>query len=581
MVEAIRRYREAAGVGLKEAKEAVEMLASGGAVEARQVVISPLTADQAGQVLEQVQELLRTGNKLDAIHHYRESTDVSMAKAKEVVDRVDAALRGIPLEPRPEIPGAPSFSQAAEPTRRRARFISLVALAFLLLAGGIVLAVFASSGGVSAAMLVANGPAVIWTSETGSPRLAVSFYNINDENNLIGMIDGNTGNLLWRSEPLPGDGMADGIVQGGGLVYAACDMNLLAYRVEDGSLAWQTTMPDTLNYGEATLLVTAGRVLTMNVDQSVQAYDAQSGALVWSRRLGGYDRTLRLVDGGLLLFDYVNDDYEYDLLLLDPLDGSEAGMFTPECPISEYSSSSLSPSSGMLYDEGEEALYLVFDSSTGCVQRLDLKSGQPSWYTLDEDWYGFSSIGFQGLLTEERLYFNNDDEIMAVDKSTGALQVLLQDEDFELIPLAVSGETLLVRARRTRGSERFELRGVDRFSGETLWQMDLGEAEPIDPPDEMIGLVDEGDEGWTWRVMGGDLQLLTFHAKPHQLSVQNIDLEDGMPSGEMSIPLKGVSGDFYSVPSVISWQGEWLYLELDAKIYRLNITSGEVDFHVP
>ncbi len=70
---------------------------------------------------------------------------------------------------------------------------------------------------------------------------------------------------------------------------------LLAYRKSDGSLAWQAQMPDKLNYGNSTLLVTAGVVITTNADQSIQAYDAASGAQVWNKRLTGYDRTLRLM----------------------------------------------------------------------------------------------------------------------------------------------------------------------------------------------------------------------------------------------------------------------------------------------
>jgi len=55
-----------------------------------------------------------------------------------------------------------------------------------------------------------------------------------------------------------GDGNADGVTSGPDLIYAANATDLLAYHKSDGSLAWQAQMPDKLNYGASTMLVTAG-----------------------------------------------------------------------------------------------------------------------------------------------------------------------------------------------------------------------------------------------------------------------------------------------------------------------------------
>ena len=89
LIEAIRQYRELYDIGLKEAKEAVEALAEGRMVEAMQVVSGALTMKQMERVLEEVQDLLRSGNKIEAIRRYREAADVSLAKAKDVIDQVE------------------------------------------------------------------------------------------------------------------------------------------------------------------------------------------------------------------------------------------------------------------------------------------------------------------------------------------------------------------------------------------------------------------------------------------------------------------------------------------------------------
>jgi hypothetical protein len=123
------------------------------------------------------------------------------------------------------------------------------------------------------------------------------------------------------------------------------------------------------------------------------------------------------------------------------------------------------------------------------------------------------------------------------------------------------------------------LRGLSLTAGEPAWSIELGTAEPIDPPDEMVGLVDEGSFGWTWHVASSGLTLIRFEAAPNQLVIQSLDPRDGNVSGEITTPLKGVSGDFYSVPQIIAWDGDLVYLSLDGMLYCINIQTGEILFH--
>jgi outer membrane protein assembly factor BamB len=542
------------------------------------VVTGPLTPEETGRVLEEVQELLRAGNKIGAIRRYREAADVSLTKAKDVVDQVEAALTGRPVPPRPEIPGRPSVTPPARPTNPSWLGITIV-LTILVIVGGVLAFALSLPGGPFTPQLFAISPAILLTSEAGAPPdVAALFYNSDKDTRLVGLVDGNTSKLRWQAEPLSGDGYADALAQSADLLYAASGTNLLAYRKNDGSLAWQTQMPDKLNYGEPSLLVTVGRVLTLNLDQSVQAYDAAAGALVWSRRLSGYDRTLRLMGGSLVLLDYTGDDYTYSLVFLDPVTGAEQNIITPACPYSEYSSATLGTDSGLLYDDAQNALYLVFDSSPTCVQRLDLATGQATWQTVAEDSFSFSSYDFSALNTDTTLFFSNESQLLAVDKATGALQTLLTDEDYEFIPLAVTGDRLIVRARRTRGSERFELWGLKAASGERLWRMDLENAKPIDPPDELVGLVDKDESGWTWNLLAGQLVLIQFQAAPNQLVIQTVNPADGTLTSETTVALKAVTGDFYFVPKVIGWQGERVYSVIEGNIYSVDVATGNIEF---
>ncbi len=77
-IEAIKIYREQTGVGLAEAKDAVEKLERGEAVDSG----NPVASDFDQQLLE----LIAKGKKIPAIKLYRERTNVGLKEAKDAVE---------------------------------------------------------------------------------------------------------------------------------------------------------------------------------------------------------------------------------------------------------------------------------------------------------------------------------------------------------------------------------------------------------------------------------------------------------------------------------------------------------------
>ena len=83
-LDAIKAYRECHGVGLAEAKAAVETLAAGGT-----------PAGEAGpEADDDVLELVRGGKKIQAVKVYRERYHVGLKEAKDAVEAL-AAQHGI------------------------------------------------------------------------------------------------------------------------------------------------------------------------------------------------------------------------------------------------------------------------------------------------------------------------------------------------------------------------------------------------------------------------------------------------------------------------------------------------------
>lgn len=81
-IEAIKLYRDMTGVGLKEAKETVEAL-----VREAPTVEAPRITPLPGEPFDaQMIALVQTGQKIEAIKRYREATGVGLKEAKEAVE---------------------------------------------------------------------------------------------------------------------------------------------------------------------------------------------------------------------------------------------------------------------------------------------------------------------------------------------------------------------------------------------------------------------------------------------------------------------------------------------------------------
>jgi ribosomal protein L7/L12 len=82
-IEAIKVYRQLTGVGLRKAKETVERLAAAGQLAAPTQGPDPAQ----GTDLSEVRQLLYAGRKIEAIKVYRQLTGVGLREAKAAVER--------------------------------------------------------------------------------------------------------------------------------------------------------------------------------------------------------------------------------------------------------------------------------------------------------------------------------------------------------------------------------------------------------------------------------------------------------------------------------------------------------------
>jgi len=91
-INAIKVYRQATRAGLKQAKEAVEAIEAGGTLDANLLTAHEnrfsLSSEDASTI-SQATQLVREGNKVEAIRLLRNQYDVSLKVAKEAADLLE------------------------------------------------------------------------------------------------------------------------------------------------------------------------------------------------------------------------------------------------------------------------------------------------------------------------------------------------------------------------------------------------------------------------------------------------------------------------------------------------------------
>jgi ribosomal protein L7/L12 len=131
-IAAIKLYRETTGVSLAEAKDAVEAIIAGIPV----TFPAPVQVSDPDPFLEnQIKRLLAERKKIEAVKMYRDAYQCGLKDAKDAVDLIQAEMRREGYSTMPSTP-AISDDPFAEDTQRNRRFLVIAfALILVVIAG--------------------------------------------------------------------------------------------------------------------------------------------------------------------------------------------------------------------------------------------------------------------------------------------------------------------------------------------------------------------------------------------------------------------------------------------------------------
>lgn len=391
--------------------------------------------------------------------------------------------------------------------------------------------------------------------EYGRPLDALILtYSIDGENYTLVYLDGNSQTVLWQSQPLSEE-PDKAIIPGDSLIYLDDQTQLLALNRSDGTLAWKASLADVLcrdclkRFGNRLVALTEGGTL--------QGFNAQTGALVWSKRLTGTPNRLLTIAGR----SAVLDPTESDIMALHILNAENGDVVQRIAPLCEHSifEEDLDLYSPVIFTPSDGALYLLFGNLATCVQRWDTNTGEMTWSTVIDEvmhWH-FTSP----LLADSTIYLSeeHDGKITAINTQDGRPTTLTDEPDYDLTPLARHDSILIVRAIRTRGSEREELWGLDAASGELRWQYLLQAQD---------WFYDVAGGQWDCQLTSRGLVVLQVLSDPDQLIFDTLNPHSGVSAGQTSTKLHD---DYWPH---IAWTDDVAWLTIWGKLYTVDLDTG-------
>jgi outer membrane protein assembly factor BamB len=421
-------------------------------------------------------------------------------------------------------------------------------------------------------------------SDGNSPNIVAETYDVSSQSFAVTRLDLASHKALWNSLGQKEFLHIDAMLAGDTHLYLVIKNRLIALQLSDGQQAWETSLSDELA-GACRRCITlqAGRLLVLTMDKTLGAYDAATGHQAWEKHFDNAGHTLYPLGQTVALAYSLQRGAA--LGVFDVATGSEKLHLEPTCKPPDGLQDEMDVSSYILLDTAGPTTkaYIFFGLFNSCVQRWDLSSGKMDWQTMDEQHRLSASDDTPALLAHGRLYLSSDRQLSSMDAATGQqVQVVDDTRDYFLIPILVDGQHLVVRARRTRGSTRYELWAYDLNSGKNAWKHPILNGSPIDPPGQMSGLISENDQGWTLLQASDGLWLITFQTAPNQVNLARINLDTGEWTGQKSLSLGlDSSTEFYDIPQRIESQDHLGWYALVNRIYAIDPAAGTTPYRWP
>jgi len=402
-----------------------------------------------------------------------------------------------------------------------------------------------------------------------------------DQPTAVYVIDGETGKLAWKSEPVEDaeEAYRVALAADDQHVFAVIDDNLYAYRRADGSLDWRASLSDKLPFCDepGCLAAVDGKVIALAADGVVQAFDpAGEGRELWRATLENTPRQVFVVGDQAAILDRDSDNNGL-LRVFNAQSGEETEVRLSCAGGGSPQDLDDSPTIHIDAETGDPVIF--FGTYQLCAARLDAVTLQPVWELDLGDTISRRSFGFGGgTLLDEGVYVGlTDTGLVLINTDAGELIATADFEDVELMPVFVRDGHVIIRAKTTRGTAKFELWSLAVTTGEREWSYVIGEAEPIDPPDASGSAAWDGDRRFSIATVGDDLAVTVFSVSDETgltAEISRLNLASGTSNADNRLEL--IKPDFVTsyVLSVVDRSNGRIALAETSKIYWIDLENG-------
>ena len=387
-------------------------------------------------------------------------------------------------------------------------------------------------------------------------------------------------------------------------VYLSMGSALQAHTRDSGEVVWETVLSDEVNQNCRVCIRTLkDRVIVLTVDNTLEAFDTNTGRSAWQVRLENEyfsypeagQLAFALVDGMVGILDDVEIDgsRETAVFFYDADTGEEVRRLVPLCPDLNnfFDDDAIDHNTQIFLDETAGEMVVLFGTPAYvqqmCLQKWDVGSGEllldvrlpptldfgphtPGGLMGDTSGFPFAEYTPDTLLTTLEIETENGRSpgVVQFDLTTGETLFQYADEDYNLAAIGQSGDVLLVRAERQRGTSQFEIWGLDGATGQRLWKHILQA--------EYVYELDPFDDRFSARLQADGLiilQLLT-DSDPAELLAQKLNPADGSLVYETKSPLD--KDDWRG----LTWTADHAYLTL-SNLLAVDLETGETAVEWP
>jgi len=318
-------------------------------------------------------------------------------------------------------------------------------------------------------------------------------------------------------------------------VYIVEKTKLFAFKLTDGTLAWQTAISDDVSPSDCEDCLTSidKRVIVKSKDGTLQAFDQDKGAPLWSRRLENANGRLIRVGTNLILVDgKPGNDVT---TVVDQTTGADKAPVAASCHPTESSSTYAPDSTDEFFPSpAGDALLIFYESSPTCIQSFDPVTGAMQWGVIAER-TSFDSSNMNVIDSPEGLIVGDRSGMGIIAPDRSGYRDLGSDPDLDYLPIGVSGSMAIAEVTNNRGTTKTSIVGIQMATGQLVWDTSFGAAKSVDAPYASwstwsSNMSKEGT--FTARVVGDKVYVLTAFEDgtyASHVSIDSVDTTTGAP----------------------------------------------------